>query len=133
MEANQPSDAKDDLEYLGYYSPADGAKLIDAFEAADIDCAAGLADSTGAITPALSLLGGTFGQAVQVLISIDPTRREDVNRIHKDLFGDCLPNYDSSFFKQQQNLDPDDRASSNETQPGAGANGHPLRVHPLRG
>jgi hypothetical protein len=114
MKADEPTQ-EGDLEYLGYYSPAHGANLFEAFGAAGIGYAADFIDSTGAISPVLSLAGGTFGNAVRVLISIDPARRKDVDRIHKDLFGDCLPNYDSSFFKEQQNLDPNDRTSSNET------------------
>ena len=110
----EPNQDRRDLEELGYYSPADAAKLFEAFAAAGIDFAADVADATGAISPVLSFLGGTFGQAVQVLIRIDPGRREDVDRIHKDLFGDCLPNYDSSFFKEQQYFDPDDPASKDE-------------------
>lgn len=100
MKAKETSNDTGDLECL------------DAFEAADIDYGADLADSTGAISPAYSIVGGTCGAAAQVLVSIDPARREDVDRIHEELFGDCLPNYDSSFFKEQRNLDPDDRDSS---------------------
>ncbi|MBA2682564.1 MAG: hypothetical protein H0U76_29740 [Ktedonobacteraceae bacterium] len=62
-----------------------------------------MADSTGAISPIRSRMGGTCGQAVQMLISTDPARREDVHRIHRALFGDCLPNYDSSFFAGSNN------------------------------
>ena len=109
-----PKHDNDDLEELGYYSPADAVKLFEAFQAAGIDFAAGVADATGAISPVLSFLGGTFGRAVQVLISIDPARQEDVDRIHKDLFGDCLPNYDSSFFKEQQYFDPDEQPSKED-------------------
>ena len=115
MEAIKAKDAGGDLEYLGYYSPTDAAKLFEAFEAAGVDFAADVTDATGAISPLVAFVGGTFGQAVQVLISIDPARREDVDRIHKGLFGDCLPNYDSSFFKEQQNLDPDDQAPKEKT------------------
>ena len=105
MEADEERASEEELEQLGYYSLADGAKLFDAFEAAAIDYGADLVDSNGAITPALSRMGGAFGNAVRVLISIDPRRREDVQRIHSELFGDCLPNYESSFFKEQHNLD----------------------------
>jgi len=114
MEADKPKEGRGDLEYLGYYSLADGAKLFDAFQAVSIDYRADLADSTGAITPEHSFVGGTAGNAVQVLISVDPARREDVQRIHRELFGDCLPNYDSSFFKSQLNLDPEDRPSNSD-------------------
>ena len=115
MEAIKPNDSRGDLVYLGYYSPADAAKLFEAFKAAGVDFAADVTDASGAISPVVSYVGGTFGQAVQVLISIDPARREDVDRIHKSLFGDCLPNYDSSFFKEQQNLDSDDRDPKEKT------------------
>ena len=114
METNA-DDASADLEYLGYYSPPDAAKLFDAFEAAGVDFAADVSDATGAIGPLVSSAGGTFGNAVRVLIRTDPARRADVDRIHQRLFGDCLPNYESSFFKEQRNLDPDDRASNDES------------------
>jgi hypothetical protein len=113
--ANTESDMQGGYEYLGYYSPADGAKLFQAFDAAGIDYAADVADSTGKMSLALSVMGGSFGGAVQVLISIDPARRADVLRIHQELFGDCLPNYDSSFFKEHRKLEPDDQTPKEKT------------------
>jgi hypothetical protein len=102
------------FEYLGYYSPPDAAKLFTAFEAANIDFRVECFDGTSAIGSIAASHGGGFGQAAQVLIRIDAEQRENVNRIHSKLFGDCLPNYDSAFFREQRNLDPDDQAPNNK-------------------
>jgi hypothetical protein len=89
------------FEYLGYYTPSDAAKLFAAFEAADVGFRADFFDGTRSVGSFRAAGGGAFGQAAQVLIRIDPQRRKIVNKIHADLFGDCLPNYDSSFFADQ--------------------------------
>jgi hypothetical protein len=102
------------FEYLGYYAPSDAAKLFAAFEAAHVGFRADFFDGTGAIGSIPAAAGGAFGQAAQVLIRIDPQRRKIVNEIHTDLFGDCLPNYRSSFFADREEVEPDDSSSSGE-------------------
>jgi hypothetical protein len=91
----------DGFDVLGYYAPAEAEKLIDALEKAKIQYRVEVSDKTPEITPIRSYLGGTFGQAVQILISAASSSREHVGRIHEELFGDCLPNYNSTFFGEQ--------------------------------
>jgi len=102
---------KVEIEYLGYYSLSDAAKLAEAFEAAGVDYLGDVIDSSGKVSPTHSYHGGTYGLSVWVLISINPAHRDEALRVHQELFGDCLPNYDSSFFKDPQNVDPDDRSA----------------------
>jgi hypothetical protein len=106
----EPAADASNFEYLGYYSPPDAAKLFTAFEAANIEFRAEFFDGTNTIGSISAADDGGFGQAAQVLIRVDPEQRESVNKVHSELFGDCLPNYDSAFFREQQNVDPDDRA-----------------------
>ena len=103
------------FEYLGYYAPSDAAKLFAAFEAAEVDFRADFFDGTNAIGSIAAVGGGRCGQAAHVLIRFDPERRKTVHEIHADLFGDCLPNYDSSFFAAQPGPELDDPSSTNET------------------
>ncbi len=110
----EPNAHDSNFEYLGYYSPPDASKLFTAFEAANIDFRAEFFDGTNTIGSIAAAHGGAFGRVAQVLIRIDPEQRAKVNRIHSKLFGDCLPNYDSAFFREQQNVDADDRAPNNE-------------------
>jgi hypothetical protein len=92
---------EDDFDVVGYYLPPEAERFLHALEEASIDHRAQVHDQTPEMTPIRSNLGGDFGQGVQILISVESTRREDVARIHEALFGDCLPNYDSSFFRAQ--------------------------------
>jgi hypothetical protein len=96
-------DKRDDdgFDVLGYYLPHEAEKFLDALEKAKIEYRAEVCDKTPEMTPIRSRLGGTFGQAVQVLISTLSTSREEVGKIHVKLFGDCLPNYESGFFREQ--------------------------------
>ena len=86
------------LDYIGYYSPSDADKLIRAFTQAGIDYRVEVVDRTAdAVTP-LGHFGGLYSDSTQILLSGSVARREDIQRIHESLFGDCLPNFDSSFF-----------------------------------
>jgi hypothetical protein len=98
-----PAKTTDDggFDVLGYYSPLEAERFLDALQKAGIAHLAEVRDQTLEMTPIRSNLGGFFGQGVQMLISAESTRRDDVSRIHEALFGDCLPNYDSSFFRGQ--------------------------------
>jgi len=89
---------EDGFDYIGYYSPSDAEKLIEAFTRAGIDCRVHVVDHTAdAITP-LGHHGGLYYDSTQILLSASSARREEIRRIHESLFGDCLPNFDSSFF-----------------------------------
>jgi hypothetical protein len=39
-----------------------------------------------------------------ILVSVDPKGANDAAEIHRDLFGDALPNYDSAFFRKHRNV-----------------------------
>ena len=100
------------FEFIGYFSPSDAAKLFSAFERAGIDYRADFFDGVDSITPTLAYRGGSFGQNAQILIQAAHNRLEEVARIHTELFGDSLPNYDSTFFAQD-----DTRASDSHDDP----------------
>ena len=44
------------------------------------------------------------GPTAAIDISVDAARGTEVAQIHRDLFGDGLPNYDSSFFRDHHNV-----------------------------
>ncbi|HEX4631850.1 MAG TPA: hypothetical protein VH188_12895 [Chthoniobacterales bacterium] len=83
------------LTHLGTYSPHEAAKLLERFECAGIVFRA---------QPRRAGWGGSNGPTVVMDISVDPARASEVDQIHQDLFGDSLPNYDSSFFHQRRNV-----------------------------
>ncbi len=113
IEMELPDKREDDgFDVLGYYSPPEAEKFLEALEKAKIEYRAEVNDKTPEMTPIRSRLGGTFGQAVQVLISTLSTSREEVGKIHEQLFGDCLPNYDSTFFREQGPGDTQDAIAS---------------------
>ena len=95
-EQDRPPD--EGFEYIGYYTPPDAEKLIEAFTKAGIDYRADVVDHTADASTPLGHICGTFSQSTQILISGSVDRREEIQQIHTSLFGDCLPNFDSSFF-----------------------------------
>ena len=96
--SSQETPLNEEFEYIGYYSPSDAEKLIEAFTREDIDYRAEVVDHTANPLTSLGHLGGLYSGATQILLSGSVARREDIQRIHESLFGDCLPNFDSSFF-----------------------------------
>jgi actin-related protein len=84
-----------ELALLGRYSPHEASKLLARFERAAIEFRA---------HPLRAGYGGSNGPTVSIDISVDPTRSAEVDQIHHDLFGDSLPNYESSFFRGQRNV-----------------------------
>ncbi len=99
---NSPPDAS---FIMGTYSVIDGRRLLEALEESSVEFEVEFHDGAGDITPFQSYTGGRFGQAAQITIHVAPTDKEKAERIHADLFGDCLPNYDSSFFSQSNPTD----------------------------
>ena len=87
-ESEQP-----DLVLLGSYPPREAAKLLERFHRARI------AFRTQPRRPPPEP-----GATVVIDISVDSTRGSEVAQIHRDLFGDGLPNYQSSFFREHRNL-----------------------------
>lgn len=84
-----------DFTPLGRYSPREASKLLERFEQADIAFRA---------EPLRAGYGGSNGPTVSMDISVDAARSAEVDRIHRELFGDGLPNYGSSFFRGQRNV-----------------------------
>lgn len=95
---NHEADESDEFLLMGTYSIVDARKLLTALESHDIDHRVEFRDGAADIAPALSFVGGAFGQAAQATVRVAPDQRELADQIHADLFGDCLPNYESTFF-----------------------------------
>ena len=82
----------DDFVLLGSYPPGEAAKLLQRFHQA------GIAFRTQPRTPPPEPV-----PTVVIDISVDSKRASEVGQIHRDLFGDGLPNYHSSFFREDRN------------------------------
>jgi hypothetical protein len=82
-----------DFVLLGSYAPRDAAKLLDRFEQA------GIAFRTRERKPLPEP-----GPTAAIDISVDSTRASEVSQIQRDVFGDTLPNYESSFFRGHHNV-----------------------------
>ena len=91
-------DQSDEFLLMGTYSIVDAKRLLAGLEAAQVNFRAGFKDGVSDIVPALSYFGGSFGQAAQATIRIAPEHKALAEQVHMELFGDCLPNYDASFF-----------------------------------
>ena len=89
------SDEPDQIDFvlLGRYAPREAAKLLARFEEAGIPFR--MQPRKPAPQP---------GPTAAIDISIDAARGTEVAQIHRDLFGDGLPNYDSSFFRDHHNV-----------------------------
>jgi hypothetical protein len=102
----------DEFPVMGTYSIVDGHRLLEALEKGGIDFEVEFRDGAADITPFQSYTGGKFGQAAQVTVRVAPNDRERAEQLHADLFGDCLPNYDASFFADTSNgPDVDDKSA----------------------
>ncbi len=86
---------------LGYYAPDEARRLFAAFERAGIRFDAEFFDGMRSVGAVSSAHGGHYGRSAQVLISIEEDRMEEVAQIHADIFGDCLPTVDSSYFDDE--------------------------------
>jgi len=76
---------------LGSYSPHEAAKLLERCEKEGIVFRA-------------QTVRHSYHPRMTVAISVDPQRAGDSDKIHQELFGDGLPNYDSSFFRENRNV-----------------------------
>jgi len=90
MKSDEPEQG--DFVLLGSYPPREAAKLLERFHQA------GIAFRTQPRSPPPEPR-----PTVVIDIRVDSTRASEVAQIHRDLFGDGLPNYDSSFFRDQHN------------------------------
>lgn len=82
-----------DFVLLGSYSPRDAAKLLERLEKA------GIAFRTRDRKPLPEP-----GPTAAIDISVDAGRASEVAQIQRDIFGDALPNYESSFFRDHHNV-----------------------------
>ena len=89
MESDQPTE--DGFVLVGGYSPKEASKLMERLEQGGI-----------AFRAQRQKMGYDLTSAI--LVSVDPKRAADADQIHRDLFGDGLPNYDSSFFRGHRNV-----------------------------
>ena len=86
---DQPTE--DEFFLLGSYSPHEAAKLLERCEKEGIVFRA-------------QTVRHSYHPRMTVAISVDPQRAGDSDKIHQELFGDGLPNYDSSFFRENRNV-----------------------------
>ncbi len=94
------TDTADEFLVLGTYSIVDVRRLLTALETGNVDFRVEFRDGAADATA-----HGSFGQAAQATVSIAPKDKENADRIHTELFGDCLPNFDAEFFKNPENVD----------------------------
>jgi hypothetical protein len=91
MKSDEPQ--QNDFLLLGNYPPEEAKKLLKRLEEAQI------AFRTRPRSPFPQP-----GPPVTMDISVDSARSSEVAEIQRDLFGDGLPNYDSSFFRDDRNV-----------------------------
>lgn len=97
MDSDPPT--ADGFVALGSYSPKEAEKLLECFEQNGIAFQAQPRKSASYLN-------------TDILVSVDLRQASEADQIHRDLFGDGLPNYDSSFFREERNLRPDDPGTS---------------------
>ena len=91
MKSGEPEQTK--FLWLGRYSPREAAKLLERFQQAGILFRA---------LPRKPL--PQPGPTAALDISVDSARTSKADQIHRDLFGDGLPNYESSFFRHHRDV-----------------------------
>ena len=91
MKSDEPEQT--DFVLLGSYSSREAANLLERFQQAGIPFRA---------QPRSPL--PEPGPTAVLDISVDSARASEVDQIHRDLFGDGLPNYESSFFRGRRNV-----------------------------
>ena len=82
---------EDPFFFLGGYSPHEAARLLERLE------------KDGIVFRAQPVKHSYYPR-ITVAISVDLQRAGDADMIHQELFGDGLPNYDSSFFREHRNV-----------------------------
>lgn len=89
LEPEEPTG--DGFFFLGGYSPHEASKLFDRFTQSGI-----------AFRARRKTMGYDLTSAI--LVSVESARARDAAEIHRDLFGDALPDYNSSFFRDDRNV-----------------------------
>ena len=88
MKSDEPEQG--DFVLLGSYPRRETAKLLERFHQAGI-----------AFRTQPRSLPPEPRPTVVIDITVDSTRASEVAQIHRDLFGDGVPNYRSSFFRKR--------------------------------
>ena len=91
MESDELQDA--DFVFIGSFPPREASKLLERFEQASI--AFRLRERKPLPQP---------GPTAALDIAVESGRVGEAARIHRDLFGDALPDYRSSFFRDRHNV-----------------------------
>jgi hypothetical protein len=81
---------EDGFFFLGGYSPHEAGRLLERLE------------RDGIVFRAQPVRHSYYPH-MTVAISVESQRAGDADKIHQELFGDGLPNYDSSFFRKHRN------------------------------
>jgi hypothetical protein len=89
----------DKFESLGWYSPGDATRFLEALENAGIEFHTEVIGG-----PINILLDADRG----LMISVEAARRNEAVALHTSLFGDALPNYESSWFQQHPPANEDE-------------------------
>jgi hypothetical protein len=97
---NEADTDSPEFEMLGWYSPRDAERLLTALEGAQIAYRTEATGGTGTI----------FVQTDHgLVISVESTRGGQAHELHAQLFGDALPNFESTFFSDHPpEIAPDD-------------------------
>jgi hypothetical protein len=91
MKSDKPEQI--DFVMLGTYAPREAVKLLPRFKTAGIPFRTQPKNPNPEPAPTAA-----------IYIGVDASRGTEVAEIHRDLFGDGLPNYDSSFFRERHNV-----------------------------
>jgi hypothetical protein len=91
MKSDKPEQI--DFVMLGTCAPREAVKLLARFKTA------GIPFRTQRKKP-----NPEPGPTAAIYISVDASRGTEVAEVHRNLFGDGLPNYDSSFFREHHNV-----------------------------
>jgi hypothetical protein len=80
-----------EFETLGWYSPRDAERLLNAFEEAGVPYQTEVSGGAGSV----------FVQTDRgLIVSVEAKHRQKAYQLHTELFGDASPNFDSAFFRE---------------------------------
>lgn len=94
------------FECVGWYSPSEARRLMEALDEARIEMWAHFEDGMSG-GGAMNAAFGSFGASAQVLLAVEATQRVAANDIHTRLFGDGLPIVTEPSDGEDEDLDPE--------------------------
>lgn len=100
------NDLPEGFDFLGWYSPPEAKRLMDALDSAQIEMWAHFDD--GMSSPQAGLISH-YGTAAQVLLAVQSDRRSAAVDLHIRLFGDGLPLFSDESMAEEE-TDPDQLA-----------------------